>query len=217
MSKSAQCNFYFIFNSIYIFYRVLACINIYGEITFHSVSEYYKSPQKGSSARANPARQNSIVPKSKQPSSDFDLQFPKANEPDSIAISSRIISEPNGILLDGAEDHPNKWQHRKELAESLAGLGEKKDSKKMGDFPSQKVGGKGRGSSSARSKNVSPVLSKPLPFDRKCAWDIQWASVSIICFQFLKLKKIVVAMNSLLVVIKSAKIVKLLANIGQQR
>lgn len=172
------CNCYYIYN-FFNFSRVLACINIYGEITFHSVSEYYKSPQKGSSARAsNPLRQNST--KSKQPSSDFDLQFPKANEPDSIAISSRIISEPNGILLDSAEDHPNKWQHRKELADSLAGLGEKKESKKMGDFSSQKVGAKGRGSNSARSKNVSPVLSKPLPFDRKCAWDIQWASVSII-------------------------------------
>lgn len=31
-----------------------------------------------------------------------------------------------------------------------------------------------------RKTNLSPVVSKPLEFDRKCAWDIQWAAVSIL-------------------------------------
>lgn len=40
-----------------------------------------------------------------------------------------------------------------------------------------------------RKFNLPPVLSKPLDFDRKCAWDIQWASVSkinLICMPQVK-------------------------------
>ncbi|KAG8179280.1 hypothetical protein JTE90_026742 [Oedothorax gibbosus] len=144
---------------------VLACINIYGEITFHSVSEFNRTPQKFSATKNNP--RHSIKSRS-----DFDSQFPKANEPGSLAISSRIASESNGGILDNGDDgntahHPNKWQHRKELADSLAGLGEKGP---------KRFAERGSGFRSNKSKNVSPVLSKPLPFDRKCAWDIQWAS-----------------------------------------
>ncbi|GFV07153.1 WD repeat-containing protein 35 [Trichonephila clavipes] len=160
--------------------RILACINIYGEISFHSISDVNTLILK---KYPNILSTHSSIKGSKQSGSEFETQFFKVKESD-------LSMEPNGLLdkRDGDENsnfsrtsfigsHQVKGSNRKELSDSLkSSFGEKVDtsSKMIGDHHNKS--GRSKLIDSFRTKNLSPVVSKPLEFDRKCAWDIQFAS-----------------------------------------
>ncbi|PRD26036.1 UNVERIFIED_CONTAM: Wdr35 [Trichonephila clavipes] len=160
--------------------EILACINIYGEISFHSISDVNTLILK---KYPNILSTHSSIKGSKQSGSEFETQFFKVKESD-------LSMEPNGLLdkRDGDENsnfsrtsfigsHQVKGSNRKELSDSLkSSFGEKVDtsSKMIGDHHNKS--GRSKLIDSFRTKNLSPVVSKPLEFDRKCAWDIQFAS-----------------------------------------
>ncbi|CAL1291163.1 unnamed protein product [Larinioides sclopetarius] len=166
--------------------EIIACINNYGEITFHSVSDYYKnqaemntlSSKKSSDLLSMHFSDFQSGTKSKQSGSDFETQFSRTRE------SELLSSESNGMILDNNSDGDEnsnfarqaKFKNKKELSDSLASLGETRDLNSSKMFNDNRNFGKNKFGDNSRAKNLSPVVSKPLDFDRKCAWDIQFAS-----------------------------------------
>ncbi|KAF8790747.1 WD repeat-containing protein 35 [Argiope bruennichi] len=178
--------------------EIIACINIYGEITFHSVSEYYKNQADTKTLSSKKSSdllslhfsdfQSETRSRNKEFGSDLETQFSRTKESD-------LSSESNGMILDNSRDGDDnsnfarqaKFKNKKELSDSLATLGETHDfnSSKMFNDHRQRNFGKSKFNDNARTKNLFPVVSKPLDFDRKCAWDIQFASEPMTCSAYM--------------------------------
>lgn len=159
----------------------MACINVFGEITFHAISDCWNSSKSYSDANPLSSKRAPLESKHFQKTtesgiidetSDSRISRTKANY-NSVKTGTFSFSnslEPNGVLLDNEENdnfggfQHQKWRSSKTASDSLSGFGEKSQ------FSSR---------SDSRSEIVS---SKPIEFDRKCAWDILWASVSILKF-----------------------------------
>lgn len=118
-------------------------------------------------------------------------ELPLLNKSDHMRNSAERSSD---ISLDNGRSHSNdvKWNSNKDTSEFglksmkfLANANEKFDAENVklhSEFNGTKFSGssmkKKINADNFRKINLSPVVSKPLEFDRKCAWDIQWASVS---------------------------------------
>ncbi|XP_042899880.1 WD repeat-containing protein 35 isoform X2 [Parasteatoda tepidariorum] len=153
---------------------VMACINVFGEITFHAISDYWNSSKNHSDSNPLSIKRSSFD--SKQPfqkttesgiideTSDSRISRSKANfnsmKSGKFSLSNSL--EPNGIMIDNEESESfggfqqQKWRSSKTVSDSLSGFGEKSNFNSRSD--------------------ATTVSSKPIEFDRKCAWDILWAS-----------------------------------------
>lgn len=241
---------WFIFLFLHFICSVLGCINIYGEITFHNVLEYWtllKNDQDLSNSLNYSGQGRSNLTSSKFISDDLphtkikskdsvdDFHFSKGNSllEESTFVSNSVrpgetVKSVSSVLSDHVSSKPfsgsdqlrdsahlssdlndmtngndrsynfasqngeYKWNSMRDTSDFapkpkkyLSGSSDKADldhSKLHSEFNGSKISSsliKTRmNSDNIRKANLSPVISRPLEFDRKCAWDIQWASVS---------------------------------------
>lgn len=120
-------------------------------------------------------------------------ELPSLNKPDHMRNSAEGSSD---ISLDNGRSYSNdvKWNSNKDASDFglksmkfLPNANDKFDAentKLHSEFNGTKFSGSSMknkiNADNFRKINLSPVVSKPLEFDRKCAWDIQWAAVSTI-------------------------------------
>ncbi|KFM66987.1 WD repeat-containing protein 35, partial [Stegodyphus mimosarum] len=214
--------------------HVMACINIYGELSFHGILDYWANQENAyndsstahrkfsdssfpSSLRltTNISAKTHEVDKSKHVASDFDLQFPKMSD-----HTDSSSSQVTGMIdtFDSPTTHTLKFSSQldhissKSAASSLLHdmealkISSEQNKSLTGDIGEgssvvsynehrQRNGVKGTtdlskleqrralDSSNSRANlnvhkatSLPPVISKPLAFDRKYAWDIEWAA-----------------------------------------
>lgn len=190
--------------SFLLIYSTLACINIYAEITFHNTLDYwtylknnqdivdsinYSDIGKNVHSSLKVVSENFSHTKVKQKGTRGDfLPFSRnggfqdelntfSNSLSSDNVKSTLAEQISGKHLsidnsdhirdiadvqsegnDVSNENEFKWNHSLRISGSLM---------------KNKIN-----ADSTRKAHLSTAISKPLEFDRKCAWDIHWAAVS---------------------------------------